>query len=582
MDDSGKNFEILKRITGVEVGSLWFLHDVSFKEFFDWFGQSVGQDNLISDSLLRDYADLENNGLVLSEKEVLSELEILSKDYEHILDYTNTDVEAYEEQLEQLVTIEEEYEKLICEAKNTEKVLSKELADLDLQLIDAMFNQGKVAAECVEKAKFVEEIQSNTQQQIFDMHQCYVQAQNPPLFVYQMPIEQFNMKCDQFLKYLEMYIRKHFSVRNLDDSEHEPDHNHRDIIVQLESIKSRLDLQETKLTDASKEYHGLKRMMERFQDLSWQPMKIEAMRKVCAELKGTNEQDTLRIDVLKQELEMYIRQMNEHRIEHILYENSKLKLNRAISRLEYIKKLAGIVSSALINAELLWILMQLDLEKMKNKFDNSDEMNAETQLCLKRIEAMKALERNNAEDEAYEEFVGQIASVMDSLNLSQSSPSGDRSLSLKNCLQDFEDFKKRTYKNLQSIVKGKFYKNMDEIIGELNESETLLRKYVFDGPVNKPQFFDQLYQERMQRLSFEMEQIEKELKTLKTDYQQNINEPKNNKFWRYNRNLWVWFLTEPKKVAVAIKEVTAAASKMAAYKSISGIKCKPMADEMKF
>lgn len=93
-----------------------------------------------------------------------------------------------------------------------------------------------------------------------------------------MPIEQFNMKCDQFLKYLEMYIRKHFSVRNLDDSEHEPDQSQRDIIIQLESIKSRLDVEEGKLTDASKEFQGLKRMMERFQDLSWQPMKIEVMR----------------------------------------------------------------------------------------------------------------------------------------------------------------------------------------------------------------------------------------------------------------------------------------------------------------
>lgn len=49
-----QNFEILKRITGLEVGSQWFLHDVSFKEFFDWFGQSVDEDNLISDSLLRE------------------------------------------------------------------------------------------------------------------------------------------------------------------------------------------------------------------------------------------------------------------------------------------------------------------------------------------------------------------------------------------------------------------------------------------------------------------------------------------------------------------------------------------------
>lgn len=210
-------------------------------------------------------------------------------------------------------------------------------------------------------------------------------------------------------------------------------------------------------------------------DLLWQTILIFVYcRRHCSELKSVNEQDTLRIDVLKQELEMYIRQMNEHRIEYILYENSKLKLDRAISRLEYIKKLAEIVSSALMNAEMLWILMQLDLEKMKNKFDNSDDMNAETQLCLKRIEAMKSLERNNAEEEALEELSSQIASVMGALNVSHSTSHSsssltvaDRSLSLKNYLQDFVDFKKRAFKTLSSIVNGKFYKNMDELIKEL-------------------------------------------------------------------------------------------------------------------
>lgn len=95
-----------------------------------------------------------------------------------------------------------------------------------------------------------------------------------------MPIEQFNIKCDQFLKYLEMYIRRHFSVKKLNDSDHESDHHqdHLDAVVQLESIKARLNLGELKLLEAKKEYHGLKKMTERIHDLCWQPMKISAMR----------------------------------------------------------------------------------------------------------------------------------------------------------------------------------------------------------------------------------------------------------------------------------------------------------------
>lgn len=273
------------------------------------------------------------------------------------------------------------------------------------------------------------------------------------------------MKCDQFSKYLEMYIRKHFSVRDLNNSDPEQDQDHRDVTIKLESIKARLDVGEIKLMGARKEYCGLQKMIERFQDLSWQPMKIAAMRKMCAELKASNEQDRLLIDVSNQELEMCIRRLNEQRIELILYKNSQIKLDRAVHRLEFIRKLATIISSALMNAEMLWILMQLDLEKINNKFDNCDEVNSEAQRCLRRIEQMKAIARNNADVEAHEEFVTQFCGLVGSLNLNHSS--GSRSMSLKSCVLDFADYEKRIFKNVQSVVAGKYFKNADEVLNEL-------------------------------------------------------------------------------------------------------------------
>lgn len=121
------------------------------------------------------YTDLENGDLVLSEEEVLTELDRLSSEYPNILDYVDSDLAEREEQLEQLVAVEEQYEKLIAEAKRTESALIKVLSELDMKLIDGQFHQGRVAAECGEKASFLQDIQGHTQQQIFDMHQCYVQ-----------------------------------------------------------------------------------------------------------------------------------------------------------------------------------------------------------------------------------------------------------------------------------------------------------------------------------------------------------------------------------------------------------------------
>lgn len=35
--------------------------------------------------------------------------------------------------------------------------------------------------------------------------------------------------------------------------------------------------------------------------------------------------------------------------------------------------------------ELLWVALQLDLQRLKDRADNSEEMNAQAQNCLKRI-----------------------------------------------------------------------------------------------------------------------------------------------------------------------------------------------------
>lgn len=118
--------------------------------------------------------------MVLSDEEVLEELKVLEKDYPNILTNKESDVQVYEEQLEQLVAIEEQYERLVANAKKTEVSLTRELSDLEMNIIDAEFNQGRVLAECTEKVDFLHDIQSSTQQQIFEMHQCYVQNVRRP------------------------------------------------------------------------------------------------------------------------------------------------------------------------------------------------------------------------------------------------------------------------------------------------------------------------------------------------------------------------------------------------------------------
>jgi hypothetical protein len=61
------------------------------------------------------------------------------------------------------------------------------------------------------------------------------------------------------------------------------------------------------------------------------------------------------------------------------------------------------------------------------------------------------------------------------------------------------------------------------------------------------------------------------MKIIKDEYKVNVMDI--DKYTRYQQVLWIWFLTEPKRVLAAIKEVTTAAAntQSAAMKNISGI-----------
>lgn len=66
-------------------------------------------------------------------------------------------------------------------------------------------------------------------------------------------------------------------------------------------------------------------------------------------------------------------------------------------------------------------------------------------------------------------------------------------------------------------------------------------------------------------------EIEKAYEEAKSNYQKKIYEPSHDRFVRMERNLWIYFLTEPKKVLECIKEVQkkAAEKGSASFKSMN-------------
>lgn len=84
----------------------------------------------------------------------------------------------------------------------------------------------------------------------------------------------------------------------------------------------------------------------------------------------------------------------------------------------------------------------------------------------------------------------------------------------------------------------------------------MLREFIFNGPTNQPSLYDtkflmQIYDREQKKI-----EMEKAFESVRSNYKKNIVEPwESDRYFRMEKNLWIYFLTEPKKVLDCIQEV---------------------------
>lgn len=95
-----------------------------------------------------------------------------------------------------------------------------------------------------------------------------------------------------------------------------------------------------------------------------------------------------KLETLTNKMEEQLILIAEQQGEMVIYKHNKLKMERANKRHEMLKDFADIVSDGVINAEIVWILMQLDIGRIKKRNYFHDLMQCykdEALVSLKRI-----------------------------------------------------------------------------------------------------------------------------------------------------------------------------------------------------
>jgi hypothetical protein len=138
-------------------------------------------------------------------------------------------------------------------------------------------------------------------------------------------------------------------------------------------------------------------LLEKIENHRWNPMSYYDMKRLTEDMEVENEDKKLQLEVLKQELALLVNEHVNHKVQLMLVEYNQKKKERATERLDKINMISEVTSNFSMNAEMVWILMQLDMEKLKNKVDNSMELFNEAQICQKRMVSVKSIKfcRNN-------------------------------------------------------------------------------------------------------------------------------------------------------------------------------------------
>lgn len=150
-------------------------------------------------------------------------------------------------------------------------------------------------------------------------------------------------------------------------------------------------------------------------------------------------------------------------METVLYNNTKMKLERARKRYECEELVAKAISNSVLTAELIWIIIQLDLDRKRNRIDNSSELMAQFELCEKRIETMLQNMANNPNPEKRNcnQLITEINKMMEKSTSSTTTATTDHSVSedggydLKRHLYDYKKFTHLLKYSTECFLSGK-------------------------------------------------------------------------------------------------------------------------------
>lgn len=247
------------------------------------------------------------------------------------------------------------------------------------------------------------------------------------------------------------------------------------------------------------------------------------------------------------------------KVETILEDKLQHKYNRAEQRVQKLRTIKDSINELVNAAEIIWICLQLEKNQLSTFTACSNNGDVQKRVIL--FEKLSKLKSKNEELErgkvvkVFQDFLG-----CDSADFAE--------LVARFC--EVFDSVSRLFGDL--VAQTAVYPR--DSLSELEEMETLLKGIVYGGPLDQVEVVDPRLKHLLQENEARMKENDQEYRRIQTKFQLQYQEPRNkDRFCKLYSRLWCWFLTEPKQVLEAIKQISEAVKKLPVQeKFISGIR----------
>lgn len=553
MGDLLSNSEFFKKL-GVDSSNQWILYDEQMEMFFKFLSGNITDANILTERQVLEREEMQRRGEWLSASD--RELKLLQIEAESpgLLNYKQQDVDALTMSIEAIEDASRDYATLLEDMMTTKHSITKHLGEVECATAELQLREKDLIAECQSKAKQLEELQQENCRLSAEAKKAFTAPQLPPLFMHQLPLEQYFHKCDSFMQYFTLYVKENFKIQDYDEFQSAEEDLGREK-AKLEDLERGIQFYALSYIRTKAKVKATQCLIDQLDLGKIHCLSLTDMAREMHDLQLLNDYQLSNThDTLLNDLTIHIQQHTQRRIELVLYENTKLKLERAVRRHESDKKLTKIISDALSNAELLWIAIQLDCDKKRNCLDTSEELRDQAQATWQRIQTMRSI--NASYQGICAQFVQEIANLL-SAHLGQNI----KATEAKACLFEYEKFGRLLSYSFQSMLNRKSCAAVQDQLAELKRLEQTLRPFVYDSPLEQPMFENVRYFSAIYNVTQQQTRLDESGRSLRKDFLENVvGRIERDKLYRYSVVLWIWFLTEPQRMMHAIDEVKKAAA----------------------